>query len=383
MISKLTTLSILALSLQLVGCPDKRVSAVQDATAPRPGGPKLVKFDPKALERLGIKVEQAGSQTGTLDLEVPGSLEYNLDKYAEVGTMVDGRVTAIKFKPGDRVKKGQVLATIVVPSIAVAQADYLSAEAASRIAKNNEARESTLLEKQLTTAREAEVAKGEALKTDAELGAAKAKLEALGVARPQAGSVITGAGSLNLVAPLDGVVVRRDAILGRFLSAKETAFVIADPHDLRASLNVYEADLPYFQIGQEAEIHIDAMPGKSVKGKIVLVEPQVGKASRAARAYIDLPNSDGTLRPGMFVRASVRLPENAGAGRLLVPAPSVQPVGDDDVVFVETQPGIFEVRKVVVARRTTQVAELREGVTRGERIVVEGAFVLRGEVTKQ
>jgi hypothetical protein len=85
----------------------------------------------------------------------------------------------------------------------------------------------------------------------------------------------------------------------------------------------------------------------------------------------------------MFVRASVRLPENAGAGRLLVPAPSVQPVGDDDVVFVETQPGIFEVRKVVVARRTTQVAELREGVTRGERIVVEGAFVLRGEVTKQ
>jgi cobalt-zinc-cadmium efflux system membrane fusion protein len=281
------------------------------------------------------------------------------------------------------VKKGQVLATIDVPSIAVAQADYLSAEAASRIAKNNEARESTLLEKQLTTAREAEVAKGEALKTDAELGAAKAKLEALGVARPQAGSVITGAGSLNLVAPLDGVVVRRDAILGRFLSAKETAFVIADPHDLRASLNVYEADLPYFQIGQEAEIHIDAMPGKSVKGKIVLVEPQVGKASRAARAYIDLPNSDGTLRPGMFVRASVRLPENAGAGRLLVPAPSVQPVGDDDVVFVETQPGIFEVRKVVVARRTTQVAELREGVTRGERIVVEGAFVLRGEVTKQ
>lgn len=383
MISKLTTFLALALAMQLTGCTEKRVSAAQDATATRPGGPKLVKFDPKALDRLGIKVELAGSQTGTLDLEVPGSLEYNLDKYAEVGTMVDGRVTAIHFKPGDRVKKGQVLATIVVPSIAVAQAEYLSAEAASRIAKDNEARETTLLEKQLTTAREAEVAKGESLKTEAQLGAAQAKLQALGVARPQAGASISGAGSLNLVAPLDGVVVRRDAILGRFLSAKETGFVIADPHDLRASLNVYEADLPYFQIGQEAEIHIDAIPGKSVKGKIVLVEPQVGKASRAARAYIDLPSADGTLRPGMFIRASVRLPEDAGTGRLLVPAPAVQPVGEDDVVFVETQPGIFEVRKVIVTRRTTQVAEVREGITRGERIVVEGAFVLRGEVTKQ
>jgi membrane fusion protein, heavy metal efflux system len=386
MISKFSPLLVafaVASIVGLTGCPDSHANATQDATTTRPGGPKVVKFDPKALDRLGIKVELAGSQTGTLDLEVPGSLEYNLDKYAEVGTMVDGRVTVINVKAGDRVKKGQILATIVVPSIATAQAEYLSAEASAKIAKDNLAREEALLAKQLTTAREAEVAKGEALKTDAELGAAKAKLEALGVARPRAGSVITGAGSLHLVAPLDGVVVRRDAILGRFLSAKETAFVIADPHDLRASLNVYEADLPYFQIGQDAEISIDAIAGKAVKGKIVLVEPQVGKASRAARAYIDLPNSDGTLRPGMFIRASVRLPEDAGAGRLLVPAPSVQPVGDEDVIFVETQPGVFEVRKVVVARRTTQVAEIREGVMRGERIVVDGAFVLRGEVTKQ
>lgn len=176
------------------GCSEKPVSAAQDAGLARLDGPKLVKFDPKALERLGIKVEQAGSRSGTLDLEVPGSLEYNLDKYAEVGTMVDGRITAINVKPGDRVKKGQILATIVVPSIALAQAEYLSAEAAARIAKDNETRETSLLEKQLTTAREAEVAKGEALKTDADLGAAKAKLEALGVARPKAGSVITGAG---------------------------------------------------------------------------------------------------------------------------------------------------------------------------------------------
>lgn len=380
----LVALSLLSLAPLLGGCPEKHVSAAQDSATSAPRGPKTVKFDPKALERLGIKVEQAGSQTGALDLEVPGSLEYNLDKYAEVGTLVDGRVTAINVKPGDKVKKGQILATLVVPSIASAQAEFLAAEAAAKIAKDNEAREQALLDKQLTTAREAEVAKGEALKTEAELGAAKARLQALGVGRPSGGGAsITGAGTLLLQAPLDGVVVRRDAVLGRFLQAKETAFVIADPQDLRASLNVYEADLPYFRIGQEAEIIIDALPGTTVKGKIVLVEPQVGKQSRSARAYIDVPNDKGGLRPGMFIRASLRLPEEAAAGRLLVPAPAVQPIGDDDVIFVEIQPGVFEVRKVNVARRTTQVAEIRDGVTRGERIAVEGAFVLRGEVTKQ
>ncbi|HVH43709.1 MAG TPA: efflux RND transporter periplasmic adaptor subunit [Labilithrix sp.] len=382
--SKLYPLVGLLLLFPLAGCPgEKSVHAQDSAPAKAADTGKIVKFDPKSLERLGIKVEQAGSSTGALDLEVPGSLEYNLDKYAEVGTLVDGRLTSITVKPGDSVKRGQVLATLVVPSIATAQAEYLSAEAAAKSAGTNLERETALLGKGLTTAREAEQARAENSKTEADLAAAKAKLQALGVGRPTAGASISGAGMLSLTAPIDGVVVRRDAILGRFLQAKETAFVIADPHDLRAALNVYEADLPYFRVGQEAEIFVDALPGKSFKGKIVLVEPQIGKQSRSARAYIDVPNHDSILKPGLFIRASIRLPESAATDRILVPAPAVQPLGDDKVIFVEKEPGTFEVRKVQLARKTTEIAEIREGLTKGEKIVVEGAFVLRGEVTKQ
>lgn len=380
---KLNPLVALLLLVPLAGCPAAKPVHADDSAPAKPDGAKLVKFDPKSLERLGIKVEHAGSSTGALDLEVPGSLEYNLDKYAEVGTLVDGRLTAITVKPGDPVKKGQLLATLVVPSIANAQAEYLSAEAAAKAAKTNLDRETALLDKGLTTQREAEQARAEASKTEADFAATKAKLQALGVGQPTAGTKISGAGMLPLTAPIDGVVVRRDAILGRFLQAKETAFVIADPHDLRAALNVYEADLPYFQIGEDTEIFVDALPGKSFKGKIILVEPQIGKQSRSARAYIDVPNHDGILKPGLFVRASIRLPETVAHGRLLVPAPAVQPLGDDQVVFVEKEPGTFEVRKVQVSRKTTEVAEIREGLTKGEKIVVDGAFVLRGEVTKQ
>lgn len=384
--SKLYPLLAILFVLPLTtGCPGEKAVHAQDS-APGPAkvdGPKIVKFDPKSLERLGIKVEAAGSSTGALDLEVPGSLEYNLDKYAEVGTIVDGRLTSITVKPGDQVKRGQLLATLVVPSIATAQAEFLSSEAAARSAKSNSEREQTLLDKGLTTAREAETAKAEASRTDAEFSASKAKLQALGVNQPTQGTNISGAGMLSLVAPIEGVVVRRDAILGRFLQAKETAFVIADPKDLRASLNVFEGDLPYFQVGQEAEIFVDALPGKSFKGKIILVEPQVGKQSRSARAFIDVPNHENVLKPGLFIRASIRLPETATQGRLLIPAPAVQPLGDDKVVFVEKEPGTFEIRKVQLSRKTTEVAEIREGLAKGEKIVVEGTFVLRGEVTKQ
>ncbi len=382
--SKLHLLAGILLFLPLTGCPgEKAVHAQDSAPTAKPDGPKTVKFDPKSLERLGIKVEPAGSIIGALDLEVPGSLEYNLDKYAEVGTIVDGRLTAVNVKPGDTVKRGQVLATLVVPSIASAQAEYLSAQAAAKSAKENEARETALLEKGLTTAREMELARAEAARTEADLAAAKAKLQALGVGQPNTGSAISGAGQLSLTTPIDGVVVRRDAILGRYLQAKETAFVVADPNDLRAALNVYEVDLPYFKIGQEAEITVDAMPGKTFKGKIVLVEPQIGKQSRSARAYINVANPDGVLKPGLFVRASIKLPEEVSTGRLLIPAPAVQPLGDDKVVFVEIGPAAFEVRKVKIVRQTTQVAEIGDGLQQGEKIVVEGGFVLRGEVTKQ
>ncbi|MBX3209805.1 MAG: efflux RND transporter periplasmic adaptor subunit [Labilithrix sp.] len=381
--SKLHSLVGLSFVLALAGCGGEKPVQAKDSAPLRADGTKLVKFDPKSLDRLGIKVEPAGSSTGALDLEVPGSLEYNLDNYAEVGTLVDGRLTSVTVKAGDAVKRGQLLATLVVPSIATAQAEYLSAEAAAKSANTNLERENGLLEKGLTTAREAEQAKAEAAKTEADLAAAKAKLQALGVGRPTAGTNISGAGMLSLTAPIDGVVVRRDAILGRFLQAKETAFVIADPHDLRAALNVYEADLPYFQIDQEAEIFVDALPGKTFKGKIALVEPQIGKQSRSARAYIDVKNQGNVLKPGLFVRASIKLPETAAHDRFLIPAPAVQPLGDDKVVFVEKDVGTFEVRKVQVARKTTEVAEIREGLAKGEKIVVEGAFVLRGEVTKQ
>lgn len=367
-----------AVVLPTAGCKEK-ASAAEPAPV---SGPKTVKFDPKALARLGVKVDVAGAKTAENDIEVAGSLEYNLERYAEVGVILDGRVSSIHVKVGDPVKRGQLLATVVVPSIAAAQADFVSAEAAARIAKENSAREEALLQRELTTAREAEVARGEAIKTQAELAAATAKLQAFGVARPSGTGTISGAGTLNLASPIDGVVVRREAVLGKFLQPQETAFVIADPHSLRASLNVYEQDLGYFKIGSETTITFDALPGKVVKGTVLVVEPQVGKSSRTARALIEVPNHDGALRPGLFVRASIPLPQEAGE-HLLVPASAVQPLADDDVVFVERSEGVFEVRRVEVVRRTPQVVTLRSGVSKGERIVVAGGFVLRGEVTKQ
>jgi cobalt-zinc-cadmium efflux system membrane fusion protein len=358
---------------------DVRVVEARDA------GPTLrtVKLDADAVKRLGVRSEPAGGASSTATLRVPGTLDYNLNNYAEVGTLLEGRVATVKVTLGDRVKKGQVLATLVVPSIANAQADFLTASAADGAARKNLEREESLLKDQLTTAREAETARSEAAKTEAELAAVSAKLRALRVEVPHDRQAVGAAGSYSLTSPIDGVVVRREAVLGAFLEPNKTAFAVADLSELWATLEVYESDLPYLRVGAVANLTFDAIPGKAFEGKVALLEPQLGHQSRSIRARVAVPNGDGALRPGLFCRASIALPAEAPTDRMRVAARSVQPLGDEDVVFIERGPGSYEIRPVKVERRTSEIAELSEGVAMAEPIVTDGAYLLRGEVTRQ
>ena len=184
-----------------------------------------------------------------------------------------------------------------------------------------------------------------------------------------------------LSSPIEGVVVRRDAVQGRYLRPAETAFVVADPTELWALVDVFENDLAMLRVGADADLHVDAL-GKSIKGKVVTIEPQLGQKSRAARARIVVHNADGALRAGLFVRAAISVPSDAGE-RLLVPSSAVQPLGNDEVVFVKRDATTYEIRNVKVRRLASQMAEIVEGLQRGESIVVENAFILRGEVTRQ
>lgn len=342
---------------------------------------RIVRVDPSGLERLGIKTGLAGTESSSHTLHVHGSLDYSLEHYAEVGTLLEGRVASLAVKVGDHVKKGQLLATILVPSLAQTQADYVAALAAAHVAKETSERENKLLAKELTTLREAQMATAEAIRAEAARSAARAKLEAVGATVPS-GTTITAAGRLPISSPIKGVVMRRDAVIGKYLHPNETAFVIADISVLWATLQVYESDLPYLTLGSNVEVTVDAMPGKAYQGKVALLEPLVGSRTRSVRARVLVPNDDEALRPGLFIQANIALPARTATG-LVVAADAVQPLGESDVVFVEHAPGTYEVRVVRVARRTAEIAELSAGLRAGERIVVDGGFVLRGEATKQ
>lgn len=365
------------------GCSKAPTAAETQPAAPVASAlPQTVTFDVATLERLGVRTAVAGDRAAVQRLELLGTLDYVIDRYAEVGTLVEGRLTSIAVSVGSRVKKGQPLATVLAPALAGAQAEAISARASLSVARGHAEREAALLEKQLTTAREAEVAQGDVVRAEADLAAAEAKLRVVGSTLPTDARGIRPDGTIVLTAPIEGVVVRRDAVLGAFVEPNDTAFVVADPSVLWALVDVFESDLPFVREGAEVELSVDALAGRKYRAKVAAFEPQIAKNSRALRARVVVENADGALRPGLFVRARVAIDET-GSPDLAVPSAAVQPIGGRDVVFVEREPGRFEVRPVTVVRRTPRVVELSDGLARGEKVVVHGAFVLRGEVTRQ
>jgi len=351
---------------------------------PETVGPRMVRLDPITMERLHVRTEEAGAASDALALELQGSLDWDRDHYAEVGARLDGRVTSLHAQVGDRVARGAVLGQVASPQLGSALADFVSARATLAATQANARRQSALLAQQLTTAREAEVAQEQLHTAQAGVGAARQRLSALGLAPPASTTGIGQGVQFTLRSPIAGTVVTRRAVLGGFLSASDAAFVVADTARFWAMIDVFETDLRYVSVGAEVELTVDAWSDRTFRGQVEYIEPRLDPSSRATRVRVVVPNTDNLLRHGQFVRARLRVPGAAPSTTAVrVPVEAIQPVGNQEVVFVERGSGEFEIRPVRIGRRGPQVVEVSQGLARGERLAVEGAFLLRGELMRQ
>lgn len=357
------------------GC-ERPVVAPEQVVPASPTGARRIVLDPEVVERLGIRTHVVGETTFAATIAVPGSIELDPTRYAEVGPRLEGRVLSLHARLGDRVEKGQLLAVVAAASLADAQASVLTSKATLKAAERNRVREEQLFAERLTSARDFELADAALAHAKAESDAAVARLVALGAS----GGV---GGSLRLVSPIAGVVVARPAVLGGHLASSAHAFAIADLTRLVATLEVHEADLPYLVLGSQTRFLADGIPDREFAGVVAWIDPIIDKATRIVRARLEVDNEAGALRPGMFLRAILPLPAAASGAAVRLPIEAVQPLGDQDVAFVESAPGVYEVRPLTLGRRTGEVIEVLAGLARHERVVVEGAFLVRAEASLQ
>lgn len=333
---------------------------------------KALKFSKAFAERAGLKVEAASKGPMTPVVKVVGSVTFNPAKVAAAGARTKGFVRKVARVEGDEVKAGDVLAEIESAELGQAQAEISVAKARRRIAEVSSKRETELLQKQLTTLREAEDAELQLAERKAALTAASQRVAALGGAAGPFGVYL-------VKAPIAGHIVERRVDVGQTVESDVVAFRVADLSSLWVELAVFERNISAIRVGDQVEVRPMSEPTLVIKGRVDHVEQVLDVSTRSAGVRVLVDNQEGKLRPGQSVQASIHA---TGPTRDVISVP------DAAVTYVDGQPTVFvaeaaeRVVPVVVKLGVSDGLrqEIAEGVAVGQQVVVGGVFALKSEL---
>ncbi len=377
-------------------------------------GRREVTLSEEGFRNARIETARAARSRLVRALGFTGEVTFHPDRVAAVGPQVAARVVRLSVGVGDRVERGQILATLDSTASAEARGAYTIARSRRDAAAVTLARQERLRAEGINATREVDEARANLRAAEAELASTQGALTALRLGTGAAGA------SVVLRSPLSGVIVARDAIVGQAVEATATLFTVADPSEVWVILRAYERDLGRITVGASVTITTTAFQGRTFAGRATCVGATLDERTRTVPVRVEVPNADGALRPGMFVRAELAmtsappLAEDAGstaetaereegdAGRtareeeagdagaaregerdareaLVVPVAAVHEVGDDDVVFVLVAPRRFAVRRVELGERSGDRVEIRRGLREGDLVATEGSVTLKAE----
>jgi cobalt-zinc-cadmium efflux system membrane fusion protein len=389
--SKSTLVVIAVVVLGVVGIlvSRGRASSVGDAksqaAAPAtPAGPKPLALSPAARAKNPVKVAAAEMTKLAGDIQVVGTVAFHEDHFAVVGPLVNGRISRLVGGVGDKVRRGQVIAEIESSEVGQARAEYVSAKARSSAADANLRRETDLAEKKISSVREREMANAQSVTEQAGVRAAVMRLRAIGLtpADIEAAETHDLGGRVQIRAPISGTIIERKVTLGQAVERATDAFKIADTSHVWVSLDLYEKDLARVHVGQEVEMRTDSRPGEVFRGHVAFIVPVIDEATRTAKVRLEFPNPKGVLHAGQLVTARIVAdPKQAVNEVLAVPRSAIEQVEGKTVVFVQTGE-TFERRNVMLGTSGGDRVEVRKGLTAGEIVAVDGAFLLKSELLR-
>jgi cobalt-zinc-cadmium efflux system membrane fusion protein len=373
--------AVVTFSLDALVGEDKETMASANAAAVTP--PNDVKISEELVSRAKLTSELVTKRALAPTLDLVGSVNFDPDAVADVGGRIAGRITRVMVTVGDAVTSGRPLVELESNSLGDALAELLSERANLIAAENRAQRESALAEKQLSSATVVEAARAEAKALQAEVKGAEQRLLTMGITPGEIKNLHAGDGPrlVTLRAPIAGEVVERYAVLGQVVDPTEPIMRIANLSTLWVELDVYERDLAHVAVGDEAEIRSETYPDKIFHGTVSYVNATIDVATRTARVRVEVPNPDRQLRPGQFVHARLST-RGITEPIVAIPRKAVLQVEGEPSVFVQVDKTHYTARPVELGRVAGDLVEIKRGLLEGERVVIEGGFVLKSELLR-
>jgi RND family efflux transporter MFP subunit len=366
-----------------------RTPAASIASAPtpapaEPAGDVEVVLSPEALARAGIKMAPVTVVSSGIAVTVPGSVMANAYREVKVTPIAPGIVTKVHVELGAVVRRGAPLVTLFSSELADAQTKYMSMSALFEADHQKLERTRKLVEIGAASRQDLEeiTAVHEAHATEVE--AARQRLQLLGLSAEQVLALTSSSQVISTIvvpAPIAGVITSRSANLGQVVAMGQELLSVTDLSEVWVVGDLYEQDFRTVTVGSQAAITTPAYPGLTLHGRVSYIDPRVDQQARTAKARIEVPNSDGRLRLGMYVTVSFMTP---GASAVVVPRSAVQAIGDRQVVFVSAgnEDGKFIQRQVRLGSPIGDNYAVLSGLKPGETVVTEGSFFLRAEALR-
>jgi len=366
-----------------------RTPTASMATAPtpapaEPAGEGEVVLSPEALARAGIKTAPVTAIGAGTDVTVPGSVMANAYREVKVTPIAAGIVTKVHVELGAGVRRGAPLVTLFSAELAESQTKYMSMSAMLEADHKKLERTQKLVEIGAASRQDLEeiAAVHEAHATEVE--AARQRLQLLGLSAEQVRTLTSTSqvtSTIVVPAPIAGVITSRSVNLGQVVAMGQELLSVTDLSEVWVVGDLYEQDFRAVKVGSEAAITTSAYPGLTLHGRVSYIDPRVDPQARTAKARIEVPNSDGRLRLGMYVTVSFTTP---GASAVVVPRSAVQTIGDRQVVFVpaEGEESKFIQRQVRLGSPIGDNYTVLSGLKPGETVVTEGSFFLRAEALR-
>src|SRR6266478_2810605 len=286
-----------------------------------------ISIDPVTVQNMGLRTALVTRGPLRRTIRTVGIIDYDETALAEVSTKFRGWIEKLYVDAtGKQMHRGEPLFEIYSPELYLAQTEYLLTLGTMT---NHQGTASEMLQ-----------------------SAAMTKLRYWDISEDQIAD-LERAGkpkkTLRVNSPRDGIVVEKMVVEGQMVEAGAKLYRLADLATVWVQAQVYEQDLPFIKLGQEAVVSLASQPEPKFRGRVTYLYPMVDEKTRTARVRLEFHNPGYFLKPGMY--ATVEMSAELSPSALLVPDMAVLRSGEKNTVFVALDGGRFEPRTVILGPR--------------------------------
>jgi len=339
---------------------DLTMGSIQKEGKMQEVAPGTVQISSERQQLIGVKIGTVEMKPLEKVIRTLGRVDYDEKRIVTVSPKIGGWIEDLFIDfTGRYVRQGDPLLTIYSPELVSTQEEYLLALQAR---------------KSLSKSPFPEVASS----GDSLAESAKRRLKLWDISDDQIRALEESGQArktLTLYSPFTGFVLEKSAFKGMSVMPGMALYKLADLSAVWLYADIYEYELPFIRLGQQASIQLTYLPGETFTGRVIYVYPSLNPETRTAKVRFEIPNPQDKLKPEMY--ANVEIKVRLGQ-RLVVPVGAIIDTGIRQLAILDKGNGYFEPREVK-AERVDEYYEIMKGLKAGDRVVTSANFLVDSE----